>query len=54
MRYYCELCLNDIKQESKHCHLKSKSHKEIEDYRLIILSLKNVDSKMLMIYYIYT
>ena len=30
MRYYCDICLKDIKQENKNCHLKSKSHKEFE------------------------
>ena len=45
MRYFCEICLRDIKKKSKHSHLKSKSHKEIEKYKHIILSLKNVDLK---------
>ena len=42
MRYYCNICLLDIKKKSKHSHLKSKSHKEFEKYKHIILSLKNV------------
>ena len=54
MRYYCDFCLREIKKKSKYSHLKSKSHKEFEKYKHIILSLKNVDIKMLMKYYIYT
>ena len=53
MRYYCEICLRDIKKKSKHSHLKFKSHKEFEKYNHIILSLKILASKMLMKYYIY-
>ena len=45
MRYYCETCLRDVKKKSKYSHLKSKSHKEFEKYKHIILSLKNVDIK---------
>ena len=45
MRYYCNICLLDIKEKRKHSHLKSKSHKEFEKYKHIILSLKNVDIK---------
>ena len=45
MRYYCHICLRDIKNKSKHSHLKSKSHKKFEKYKHIILSLKNVDIK---------
>ena len=45
MRYYCNTCLLDIKKKSKNSHLKSKSHKEFEKYKHIILSLKNVDIK---------
>ena len=45
MRYHCDICLIDIKKESKHSHLKSKSHKEFEKYKRIILSFKNVDIK---------
>ena len=45
MSYYCEICLRDIKKKSKNSHLKSKSHKEFEKYKHIILSLKNVDIK---------
>ena len=45
MRYYCNICLLDIKKKSKYSHLKSKSHKEFEKYKHIILSLKNVDIK---------
>ena len=43
MRYYCEICLKNIKKKSKHSNLKSKSHKEIEKYKNKNLSLKNVD-----------
>ena len=45
MRYYCNICLLDIKKKSKHSHLKCKSHKEFEKYKHIILSLKNVEIK---------
>ena len=45
MRYYCETCLRDVKKKSKYSHLKSKSHKEFEKYKHIMLSLKNVDIK---------
>ena len=45
MRYYCNICLKDIKKNSKYSHLKSKSHKELEKYEHIILSLKNIDIK---------
>ena len=34
-----------MKKKSKHSHLKSKSQKEFEKYKHIILSLKNVDIK---------
>ena len=45
MSYYCAICLRDIKKKSKYSHLKSKSHKAFEKYKLIILSLKNIDIK---------
>ena len=45
MRYYCDICLRDIKKQSKKSHLKSKSHKEFEKYKHTVLSLKNVDMK---------
>ena len=45
MRYYCDICLREIKKKSKYSHLKSKSHKEFEKNKHIILSLKNVDIK---------
>ena len=45
MRYYCNICLRDIKKKSKYSHLKSKCHKEVEKYKHIILSFKNVDMK---------
>ena len=45
MSYYCETCLKDVKKKSNYSHLKSKSHKEFEKYKHIILSLKNVDIK---------
>ena len=45
MTYYCDICLRNLKKKSKHCHLKSKSHKDFEKYKHIILSLKNVDIK---------
>ena len=45
MSYYCDICLRDIKKKTKYSHLKSKSHKEFEKYKHIILSLKNVDIK---------
>ena len=45
MRYYCNVCLLDIKKKSNYSHLKSKNHKELEKYKHIILSFKNVDIK---------
>ena len=45
MSYYCEICLRDIKKKSKNSNLKSKSHKEFEKSKHIILSLKNIDIK---------
>ena len=40
MRYYCDICLRDVKKKSKYSHLKSKSHKEFEKCKHIILSFK--------------
>ena len=45
MKYYCDICLREIKKKSKYSHLKSKSHKEFEKCKHIILSLKMVDIK---------
>ena len=45
MSYYCNICLKDIKKRSKHSHLKSRSHKEIEKDKHILLSSKNIDMK---------
>ena len=45
MSYYCDICLRDIKKKSKNSNLKTKSRKEIEKYKHIILSLKNVNIK---------
>ena len=45
MRFFCGICLRDIKKKSKHSHLISKSHKEFEKYKHKILSLKNVNIK---------
>ena len=45
MRYYCDICLGDMKKRSNHSHLESKSHKEFGEYKHIILSLKIVDIK---------
>ena len=45
MRYYCNICLKDIKKKSKHSHLKSKGHKEFKKHKHIIISFKNVDIK---------
>ena len=45
MRHYCNICLLDIKKKSKKSHIKSKSHKEFEKYKHIIISFKNVDIK---------
>ena len=45
MSYYSEICLRDIKKKSKFSHLKSKSHREFEKYKHILLSLKIVDIK---------
>ena len=54
MRYYCEKCLRDNGKTSKYSHLNSKSHKEFEKFKHIILSLKNVDVKFVdEIFYLY-
>ena len=45
MGYYCDICVRDIKKKSKCSHLKSKAHEEFENYKQIILSLKNVELK---------
>ena len=45
MRYYCTFCIRDIKKKIKYSHLKSKSHEELEKYKHIKLSFKNVDIK---------
>ena len=45
MSYYCDICLRDIKKKSEHSHLKSKSHKDFEKYKHILMSLKNDDIK---------
>ena len=45
MRYYCNICLRDIKKKSKFSHIKSKGHKEFERYKHIISSFKNVNIK---------
>ena len=45
MRNFCDICPKDIKKKSKHSHLKSKSHKEFENYKHIKISSKNVDLK---------
>ena len=45
MGYYCDICRKHIKKKSKFSHLKSRSHKEFEKYKHIILSLKKVDKK---------
>ena len=45
MSYYCNICLRDIKKNSRHSHIKSKSHKEFEKYKHKILSFKNIDIK---------
>ena len=45
MRYYCNICLRDIKKKSKYSHLRSRSHKNFEKYKHILLSFKNIDIK---------
>ena len=45
MRYYCNICLLDIKKKSKYSHIKSKAHKEFERYKHIISSFKIVNVK---------
>ena len=45
MRHYCDVCLRDVKKKSKHSHLKSRSHKELEKYKHTIFSFENVDIK---------
>ena len=46
MRYYCDKSLKGVKKKSKNYHLKSKSHKEFEKDKHLILSLKNVNIKV--------
>ena len=45
MRYYCNICLRDIKKKSKYSHKKSRSHKEFEKYKHIILFFKSINLK---------
>ena len=45
MSFYCEKGLRDIKTKSNYSHLKSKSHKKFEKYKLKILMLKFADKK---------
>ena len=45
MRYYCSICLLDIKKKSKYSHIKSEAHKEFERYKQIISSFKKVNIK---------
>ena len=45
MRYYCDVCVRDIKKKSKDSHLKSKAQKQFEKYKHKILSLKKVELK---------
>ena len=45
MRYYCVICLTDVKKRSKNSHLKFRSHKEFEKHKHIILSCKNIEIK---------
>ena len=45
MSYYCDVCLIDIKKKSRHSHLRSRSPKEFEKYKHIIISFKNIDIK---------
>ena len=45
MRYYCDICLRDIKKKIKYSHVKSRSHKDFEKSKHLILSLKNVELK---------
>ena len=54
MRYYCDICPGGFEKKSKNSHLKSKSHKEFENYKHIKLSLQNVDIKDVdEIFYLY-
>ena len=50
MSYSYDNCLRDFKNKSKYSHLKSKSHKEFEKYKHIILSLKNENVKIKDVY----
>ena len=45
MRYYCNVCLLDFNKKSENSHIKSKAHKEFEEYRRTIKSFKNIDIK---------
>ena len=54
MRYYCNICLRDIKKKSKYSHLKSKGQKEFEKHKHIIISFKDVNIKDVdEIFYLY-
>ena len=35
MSYYCDICLRDIRKKSIYSHLKSKSHKELENINIL-------------------
>ena len=39
MSYFCNICLKDVKQKNKTSQLKTKSHKDFEKFKHIILSL---------------
>ena len=46
MEYYCEVCYKYINHKSKYMHFKSKSYKEFDKCEHIVLSLKDIDSKI--------
>ena len=45
MDYYCEVCDTSIKAKSKYKHFESNVHKEFDNCKYILLSLKDIHIK---------
>ena len=45
MRYFCDICHESVKQKNKNSRPESKSHKDFENFKHIILLIKIVDMK---------
>ena len=43
MDYFCDMCLKNIKPNSKYIHFTSNSHQEFDKCKHIILSHKDID-----------